>query len=70
MAGITCPNCGSPEMHPTLPLLLIRVDKVHDGKAWRSQCLVCADYYDDFLQPLPMSIDEQRDGPKASKGWF
>jgi hypothetical protein len=43
---VRCPRCGAEEVsNPDAPLmeqrLNIRAFKVHDGKAWRSQCLLC-----------------------------
>ena len=61
--SLRCPKCGSPEMHPDGDKLLIRGYKVHDGKCWRSQCLVCAGYYDKDLKVI-----DQWARPEG--GWF
>jgi len=59
-----CPTCNNPESHPTLPdHILIRGFKVFTSGAWRSQCLVCASYYDANLKPTPENY-------KGWKGWF
>lgn len=54
-----CPTCGSPELHPNNQMVLIRAFKVDN----KSQCLVCAGYYDDNLRYNQNSGTQQ-------KGWF
>lgn len=59
---VVCPKCGAAEMHPNGEWCLIRSFKVHDGRRWWSQCLVCAGYYDKELQPAAVW--------DRKKGWF
>lgn len=64
IADVKCPKCGALEMHPDgSNRLTIRAHKVHDGKAWRSQCLVCSGYYDENLKETSLLWDR-------TKGWF
>lgn len=67
---VFCPTCGNGEIHPAdtgKPVLerrwLLRPNKVHDGKCWWSQCLVCAGYYDKTLTETTDTFDRE-------KGWF
>lgn len=64
MLIVKCPTCGANEMHPDNTRLLIRAHKVmlSDGM-WRSQCLVCAGYYDKDLNETPQNYAQE-------KGWF
>jgi hypothetical protein len=63
VSEVHCPNCGAEEMHPDGDKLLIRGFKVHDGVAWRSQCLVCAGYYTADLKVIDPNA-------KPTGGWF
>lgn len=63
VSDLTCPTCGSGEMHPNGENILIRGFKVHHGGHWWSQCLVCSGYYDKDLVPQPDKWDRD-------KGWF
>lgn len=58
--GLLCPTCRAPEQHPRHKgKVLIRAYKVED----RSQCLVCAGYYDREYNETPSNYDQ-------GKGWF
>lgn len=62
--AVQCPTCGSGEQHPSRDdANLIRAFKVHDGRRWWSQCLVCAGYYDKDLKETPDNYDR-------NSGWF
>jgi hypothetical protein len=70
ISEVTCPHCGAKEMHPDGDKLLIRVDKVHTGTRWWSQCLVCAGYYNEDLTAKPIGVDGLNPDYDRSKGWF
>ena len=70
MAELTCPKCKSPEMHPDGNKLLIRGYKVMVGKVWKSQCLVCAGYYNADLTVKPVGKDGINPDYDQSLGWF
>lgn len=53
ISEINCPNCGAQEIHPDEDKLLIRGCKVCIDDKWLSQCLVCADHYDNNLNLTP-----------------
>lgn len=47
---IKCPKCGAEELvDPTAPIsewrFNIKAFKVHDGKSWKSHCLVCDTWF-------------------------
>ena len=70
VSSIQCPKCGAEEMHPDGKRLLIRGYKVYSGGAWRSQCLVCAGYYDENLQTKPIGKDGVNPDYDKTLGWF
>ena len=62
--GVQCPRCSVGEHHPNLEgHVLIRVRILEDEGHWYSQCLVCAGWWNEKLQPTPGRYEE-------SKGWF
>lgn len=67
---LTCPKCGSPEMHPDGDKLLIRGFKVYNHMKWWSQCLVCAGYYNPDLTVKPVGSDGVNPDYNHNGGWF
>ena len=62
--GLSCPNCGAPELDPIHPnTLLVRFNKFTDEHEnnW-SQCLVCSGH------TAPVSLEPT--GKKSDGGWF
>lgn len=70
MAELMCPKCGSKELHPSGDKLLIRGFKVQVKGVWKSQCLVCAGYYNPDLTPKSAGKDGINPDYNQSLGWF
>ena len=70
MADLVCPKCGSKELHPDGDKLLIRGYKVFSCGRWKSQCLVCAGYYNQDLTVKPIGKNGRDPDYDESKGWF